>query len=56
MIVNRHPVNGSYEISDFYLGRLVTQTYYGFTRREAVSEFRFHIRQLKAEAIKEKRK
>lgn len=55
MTVTRNPVNGSYEISGFCLGRLVTQTYYGFTRREAISEFRFHLSQLKAEVVKEKR-
>jgi len=56
MTVTRNPVNGSYEISDICLGRLVTQNYWDYTRKEAISLFRQHVRDLKAEVIKEKRK
>lgn len=56
MLIERNPVNGSYEVSDYVaaLGRLVVMTYYDYTRREAISLFRQHVRDLKAEVIKEK--
>jgi hypothetical protein len=58
MTVTRNPVNGSLTISRYVkdLGYLVTQTYYDYTRKEAVSLFREHVRDLKDQIIKEKRK
>ena len=57
MIVTRNPVNGSYEVSDYVaaLGRMVVMTYYDYTRGEAVSLFRQHVRDLRAKVVKEKR-
>lgn len=58
MTVTRNPVNGSLTISRYVkdLGYLVTQTYYDYTRKEAISLFREHVRDLKDQIIKEKRK
>ena len=58
MTVTRNPVNGSLTISRYVkdLGHLVTQTYYDYTRKEAISLFREHVRDLKDQIIKEKRK
>jgi len=58
MTVTRNPVNGSITISRYVkdLGYLVTQTYYDYTRKEAISLFREHVRDLKDQIIKEKRK
>lgn len=58
MIITRNPVNGSLTISRYVkdLGYLVTQTYYDYTRKEAISLFREHVRDLKSQIIKEKRK
>ena len=58
MTVTRNPVNCSLTISRYVkdLGYLVTQTYYDYTRKEAISLFREHVRDLKDQIIKEKRK
>ena len=58
MTVTRNPVNGSITISRYVkdLGYLVTKTYYLYTRKEAISLFREHVRDLKDQIIKEKRK
>lgn len=58
MLIERNPVNGSLTISRCVkdLGYLVTQTYWDYTRKEAISLFREHVRDLKDQIIKEKRK
>jgi len=40
MTVERHPVNGSYVISCMLSGYLFVRNYYGYTRREAIAQFR----------------
>lgn len=39
MLVERN-INGSYSISDVIDGHLVTRTYYGYSKREAIRLFR----------------
>ena len=58
MLIERNPSTGSLTISRYVkdLGYLVTQTYYDYTRKEAISLFREHVRDLKDQIIKEKRK
>lgn len=49
MTVARLFPSGAYEISAFVGDRLVTRRYFGYTRREAVAEFRAELREMKKE-------
>lgn len=40
MTIERHTVNGSYVISDIVNGYRFVRNYYGYTRREAIAQFR----------------
>lgn len=42
----KNKVNGSWVISTIYKNFLVTRTYYGFTKREAISEFKQALKEL----------
>lgn len=44
MTVTKQAHSGAYVVSDIIGGYLVTRTYYGFTKREAVRMFREEIR------------
>lgn len=44
MTVTKQAHSGAYVVSDLVDGYLVTRTYYGFTKREAVRMFREETR------------
>lgn len=37
-------LNGAYEVSAIVCNQLVRNTYYGYTKKEAVAEFRRHVK------------
>lgn len=47
--------SGAIQIRQIVSGYVVRQTYYGYTRREAIAEFRAHVAQVKSSVIAEKR-
>ena len=40
MIAERNPVNGSWTVYGLVRGYLMRRTYFGYSKREAVEEFR----------------
>lgn len=47
MRLTRNPVTGAWQASAMQGNRLVTQTYYGYTKKEAEQEFRAHLKATK---------
>lgn len=50
MTVERLFPSGAYLISAFVGDQLVTRRYFGYTRKEAIAEFRAELREMKKEA------
>lgn len=44
MTTTTRNINGSLTVSTIEYGRLIQQTYYGYTKREAVRLFRQHVK------------
>lgn len=44
-IVEKNRVNGSWIVSDFVGGYLVTRVYYGYTKRESVARFTLEMKE-----------
>ena len=47
MLIERIPHSGAWAVSADVGGRLVTRTYYGYSKREAVAMFRHETRPVK---------
>lgn len=47
MIIERISFTGAWRCADIVSGRLVSRVYYGYTKKEALAEFRQHLRTVK---------
>jgi hypothetical protein len=47
MTIERIPHSGAWMISTIAWGRLITRTYYGYTKREAQRRFKQYIKEAK---------
>ena len=45
--IERHLVNGSWSVSAMVNNRLVRRSYYGFTKKEAITEFKEEVTKCK---------
>lgn len=53
MTVEKIPHSGAYHIYSIVNGRLFSMTYYGYTRREAIAQYRYDRQVEKSKSINE---
>lgn len=47
MSINKLSNSGAWQVSSLVGSRLVTQTFYGYTKRDAIAEFRVYLKSLR---------
>lgn len=50
MTIERNPITGAYQCSDIVAGRRVHRQYMGYTKREAMADFKAYCRQVAKES------